>query len=242
MAKSTTRRTPLRRKHKKPPSANLLMVQKWLDGSERVGYTFDMGIYEFAAIGEMTVHWAFLEEAMYKRTVLFAKRAKVKVPQDARDLSFSKRLRALRLLMQAVITHSEIRKRWNWLISAIGNANGTRQKITHGLWSYDARNPARLFSSPRPSVGKWLTPFNVEKIDEFAGQLGAYSYALLHPGPGGRPSKKEPSVAYASRLFRLRMSGKAEALGYPPPTRVTSMPPLTPSQESLLRKIATKDH
>ena len=31
------------------------------------------------------VHWAFLEEALFKRTVLFARRAKVKTPPQAHD-------------------------------------------------------------------------------------------------------------------------------------------------------------
>jgi hypothetical protein len=250
MARVYRKRPTTKTKNKRgkpPPSMSLLRifipVGKSAPGSRHqfLAYDFDLGEREYYAIGHGTVHWAFLEEAMFKRTVLFARRAKVKVPADAHDLSFAKRLRALRTIVNAVVKNGKRLKWWHDVLDEIGTQNGTRQKIVHGLWSYNARHPDRLFSTPRPSLGRWMTPFDVEKLFGFGLRVGELSYALLNPSRGGRPRKDGGFQSYISRSMLLRMTGKADAVGIPQPIPATSTPPLTPSQALLLEKLKPKD-
>jgi hypothetical protein len=245
MAKSTPRRTHVRGQRRgPPPQGTLLQVMKRLDGKSKrlFSYTFDMGTNEYAAIGFVMVQWAFMEETLYRRTAYFARKAKVKIPKEASDLAFARRLRALRLLVEATLKDPKKRKWWSGLISEIAGANGKRQQVTHGLWSFDARDPSRLYSRPRPVLGKLLTPFNVEKLGEFGQQLGEISFALLHPSQTDEwPAYMRTGAASVSRRFLLMMTGQGAELGFPPPTPVARDSPLTPSLASLLEKLKPKD-
>lgn len=202
---------------------------------------FDMGQLEHASIGYAVVHWAFLEWAMLHRSKLFARRAKMRLPKDAHDHSFAKRMRVLRGLIGVVLKDPKRRKWWYDMLSKIGKENGVRQIIVHGLWSYDPRRPERLFSSPRYDKGARLTPFTTENIFGFGRRVGELAYALLEPAPGvGRPAPlPDGFYAYASRSFRLRMAGKDVQLGFPQPIPVTPTS-MDPSQVSLLEKLKTK--
>ncbi len=225
-----------------PPQGNLLLIRKSLDGKRKrpLSFAFDLGEHELSTIGLVMVQWAFMEEALYRRTVYFARRARVKIPSDASDLSFARRLRVLRLLVGSVLKDAKKLKWWNDLISEIAGANGNRQKVAHGLWTFDARNPARLYSRPRPILGKLLTPFNVEKLAEFGLQLGEISFALTHPHRTQQwPQYMDGRAASVSRRFLLMMRGEGESLGFPPPIPATQAPPLTPSQALLLAKLKT---
>jgi hypothetical protein len=239
MTKSTIRKTA---RGKPPSGASLLRIHyPASQGNGFVRYDFDLGEREYAAIGYAIVHWAFLEEAIFKRTVLFARRAKVRTPREAHDLSFAQRIRALRILMNAVVKDPKRRKWWNALISRVGKENGLRQKIVHGLWSYNARHPERLFSSPRPSLGRWMTQLSAETLSGFGERVGGLSFALLHPSPAGRPSKNfDIPPAYMNRQFLLALTGKAGGLGFSPTIPTTLSPQLTPSQERFLRGLMPK--
>lgn len=242
MVRAYRKRVQPKTKNKPPPSRSLLRIFKPLTANAGfMKYDFDLGEREFAAIGHGTVHWAFLEEAMFKRTVLFARRAKVKVPADAHDLSFAKRLRALRLIINSTVKNSKRLQWWHDVLDEIGTQNGTRQKIVHGLWSYNARHPDRLFSNPRPSIGRWMTSFDVEKLFGFGLRVGELSYALLNPSRGGRPRKDAGFQSYINRSMLLRMAGKADALGFPQSIQAKQAPPPTPSLASLLEKLKNKE-
>lgn len=254
MAKRTSRNKSKRRPNakdsrKRPPAkGDLLRIIYPLgepDPGERrrfAQYHFDLGERELAAMGYATVQWAFLEESMFQRTALFAKRAKVKTPKDAHHFSFGKRIGALRVLVGATVKDPKRRAWWNSVISAIGKENGLRQKIVHGLWSYDPKHPERLFSSPRPSLGKWMTRFNVDSLFEFGERVGELSFALLNPSPAGRKPKDDGQFfAFVSRSFLLARAGKADDLGFPRSIPLKEPPPLTPSQESLLEKLKPKE-
>ena len=168
-------------------------------------YHFQLGEREYSAIGFATVHWAFLEEALYKRTVLFARRARVRVPEDAHDLSFSRRIGALRVLVRTAVKDPKRRKWWSLVISRIGNENGIRQKIVHGSWSYDPRRPDRLFSSPRPSIGRWMEPFSDEKLSEFGQRAQSFPSSFSIRSLGRVPAPQ--SIGTETLHTRVDRSG-----------------------------------
>lgn len=68
-------------------------------------------------IGLVVVHWAFLEYALFLRTVRMAQRAKLVVPKHALSFSFSRRLRAFRTVAERAIKRKEARAKIANLIS-----------------------------------------------------------------------------------------------------------------------------
>jgi hypothetical protein len=226
-----------------PPQGSLLMIFLSFDPKTPNRFEFDMGEREMAAIGYATVHWAFMEEVLYTRTALLARRAKVQIPAAANDLSFSRRIRAFRLLVRATIKDQAVKERWNNLIARIAKENGIRQKIVHGLWSYDARKPHRLFSRPRRSLGTWATSFSAETLYEFGARVGSISYELLYPkgSKGARERIAARGFSPITRSMQLRMLGQADGLGFPQLVPTKSTHPLAPSLESILEKPKPKD-
>ena len=178
--------------------------------SGRLAYEFDIGLKEYGAIGYVIVHWAFLEYALFYRTKTFAKRAKVSVPRNARNFSFSKRLTTLRELMLITIQDQKTKDRWLNLISRIANAERQRHRIAHGLWSYDPTRIERLWTRSANTKSKHAMGFDVTSLGEFGSSIGALSYELLNPRPGsGRPPKNQDlPFAYMSRSFLLLLQGK----------------------------------
>jgi hypothetical protein len=217
---------------KTPPQfESLLLVSKNLK-TDDVGYEFELGPWELAGIGHVIVHWAFLEAALLYRTKAFAKRARVSVPRDAHNFSFTRRLRVLRELMLMATRDTKAKKRWENLISRIANAEGRRHEITHGLWSYDPTQIERLWAHDRRGVR--ADNFDFRSLHEFGSLVGQLSYELMNPLPDrGRPPKdRDGPFAYASRRFRLMLAGKDPAdLGFPQPIRVTPEHPQGPSEE-----------
>jgi hypothetical protein len=82
MVKSTTKKSAGER-GTPPQHKSLLQILRPLVPGVLPRFEFDMGLKEYGAIGYAIVHWAFLEEAIFKRTVLFAKRGKVRTLRDA---------------------------------------------------------------------------------------------------------------------------------------------------------------
>lgn len=229
MAKNSTRRRAQRRG--RPHHISLVRVMVHLEKKDRPFFDFDIGYKEYAGIGWVMVQWAYLEAVLYERTAQLARRAHLKIPQNAREFSFSRRMRVLRSLVLRLRDKGQ-QKAWLRLYSEIGSANGRRQKLAHGLWSYDATKPDRLFSRSKFKAEKWLTPFNVPALAEFAMSVGQLSFALASLPP--LPRQKEPDgfAPYMSRSFLLTMAGKdPEDLGLhslltTPPKEA---PPQTPS-------------
>lgn len=219
---------------KKGPNFESLVRELFIFDGGRRAYDFEISMKEFGAIGRVIVHWAFLEYALYYRTKAFTKRAKVAIPKNARNFSFSKRLSVLRELMLMTIRDQKTKERWLNLISRIANAEGKRHRIAHGLWSYDPTRIERLWTHSANTNSQRAFNFDFISLGEFGLSIGELSYELLNPRPGsGRPPKDlDLPFAYASRQFRLVLEGKDPGdLGFPLPIPATPEPPPESSGE-----------
>jgi hypothetical protein len=107
---------------------------------------FELDEKECAAIGRVTVHWAYLEHAVLLATFNLAAVQATPVPRDSKSAAFSRRLRALGILAKQSPDESE-RRRLERLIGRIANAEQDRHKMTHGIWDWDRANPERLQAS-----------------------------------------------------------------------------------------------
>ncbi len=157
---------------------SLLKVRYPLHGDERIGFDFEIGWKEYASIGYVVVQWAFLEYALHERIVAFAKRARIKVPKNARSFSFSKRVRVLRELISKTIKDPNANERWLDLLSRISNAAGRRQKVAHGLWAYNPARAERLWTEGANQKSKRADKFDFKELGEFGASIGQLSFEL----------------------------------------------------------------
>ena len=185
---------------------------------------FDLTPKEFYAIGEATVQWAYLEHALYFRTKALCRQGRMAIPAAATDTSFTRRLRAFREVVNAVIKLEKRQKKYLLLAARIANAEGTRHRVIHGLWEYDPKHPERLFNfNARPPFKTRFHKMNEKKISDFAIQVGALSFELDWPNGRGifPPRMPDGPFAYVSRSFLLPPEAKALA----GPVPVPAMPP-----------------
>lgn len=143
-----------RNRRGKPQHQSLLVVHTWLTGDKPPNYHFDLTLEEFASIGLVTVQWSYLEYALYMRTKAMAKRTRTTIPQDATNLSFTRRLRAFGELVEQALKRKPAKAYYKALIPQIARAAGDRQRVTHHLWTYNPRNPSQLWVTRASSLLK----------------------------------------------------------------------------------------
>lgn len=141
---------------------------------------FELDEAEYAAMGRVTAHWAYLEHVILSETKAIADSLKVELPNDALNMSFTRRLGALRILGAQHAEEIE-RRRIESLIGRIANAEQDRHKMTHALWGWDLANPERInASSFRPRL-EFEKNFDAAALHRLADQLGQISFALQYP-------------------------------------------------------------
>lgn len=225
MAKHTTTKKQPRGRKRRPQHKSLLRLIIPHSPEEQPYYDFEIGEKEYAALGFAIVHWGFFEDILYGATAKLARRAGKKVPLDAKSLDFSRRLTALERLVKRMRDPLGIKKgSLLELIPKIANANGIRQKLVHGLWSFDPKKPERLYSRSRRALPfkTRLEPFDFPSLIKFALSVGELSFVLDAASSPLRLPEGEPKP-YASRSFLLALQGKDPAsLGFHWPTPLES--------------------
>ena len=219
MAKSNTKSARKELRGAKRAFGELLHIMIPTGKEMRPHYMILMGEKEYAALGFAGVQWAFLEEMLYIATFRLYKRAGRKLPVAAESLDFSRRIGALNELLRDM-GPPDAQKYFMKLSAKIGNANGTRQRLTHGVWSYDAKNPMRLYSRSRKGVPvrSHVEPFDLAKLWKFGILVGELSLDLDASTQTRSSSNEDLGIAYMSRSGRIAATGKDPSdLGLPWP-------------------------
>lgn len=137
---------------------------------------------ELAAIGYITAQWSFLEHAILAHTAELARKNRTTLPTDATNLSFTKRLRAWRLMIQQFVTDPHDKQRLLKLVSKIANLEFKRHKASHALWTWDPSDPATLKAfSFRPRVA-FDVEFDFDGLVEVGHEIGEINFDLMFPG------------------------------------------------------------
>jgi hypothetical protein len=213
---------------RRPILKDLVLVGKRLDTD---GFpfliNFDITQDEFYAIGVVTVQWAYLEHALFYRSRAIAKKAKMIMPRDTTDFSFTKRLRAFRQIVNACIKSTRDREYCLNVASAIGNAEGNRHRITHDLWYYNPKNPEQLWSvKSRPPIQRY-EPFNLDKLLAFGERVGKLLFLLIYPPSFGGRTPSDKQFSYVSRHMLLTLAKTSpHTPDRPPATPQERKPPL----------------
>lgn len=200
---------------------DLLLVQRDLKTGIQ-SYHFDITPVEYGVMGLVMVHWAFLEAAIFIRTVALCRRARVRVPPEAKERRFNVRHRLLRQMVETGLKAQRTKDYYIAILNRITAAAGYRQRVAHNQWSYNPRRPEQLWATG--VHGGKTEPFSPAKLAAHAEMLGELSYALLNP-PGSDAIKRRmderryqaDGFAYVSRRFLLMLQELARQTPDPPP-------------------------
>jgi hypothetical protein len=205
---------------------DLFLVEFSLDGTPN-RILPDLVEEEVIAIGYVTCQWALLEHILLVNTIKLARRLRTAVPSDAKNKSFSRRLRAWQALVRRLRVEAR-RERLLRLASTIANLESKRHQVTHGLWSWEARSPHRLMAySFRPTV-EFSEPYDADKIMKLGDQIGAINFELNFPGGKQEAWKAVLSERgpYVSRSWLLGLREKAHENPDRPPATPPARNPL----------------
>jgi hypothetical protein len=136
---------------------------------------------ELAAIGYVTVQWAYLEHIILVHTLRIAHQNNVPVPVDARSKSFENRRNAWRKLIKESVTDASERTALLKIVSKIANLELKRHRLTHGLWGWDEEDPTTMRAySFRPRV-EFDVDFDFDGLMELGFQIGEINFQLTFP-------------------------------------------------------------
>ena len=115
--------------------------------------------------------------------------------------------------MIALIPDAEGKKYYTALHARITNANSERQRLVHGIWSFDLADPHFLIVEKPGTATGAPKLLNTKGIIDFAISVSKISMALHHPGGltwEELAKMKEEEGSYISRSALKMMTGKDE--------------------------------
>ena len=188
-----------------------IVVISELTGPGRKIIEPELGDPEYAALGKVTAQWAYLEHAMFVRTLQVADEVGQALPEEAEHLSFKRRFRAFRGLVEQNKETLPSADQLLKIADRIANLMDDRHRVTHGIWSFK-RGQARTIvaSSFRPKVN-FERPFNIDRIWELSRRIGHVNFDLTFPDGNwtiGREGDGE-FVGAVSRAFQLSKEDRA---------------------------------
>ncbi len=158
----------------------LLQAVFAVGSSKAERFEFELDEKELCAVGYAIVHWSFLEHALLQATEGIAAELGIEVSADARQDSFRRRLVGFKSVV-AQVKDERARKHLDLVADKIATENGFRQKITHGIWAYDAADPDVLHVEISRAGKGPNALLNVDKIVAFAQRVSGLAVDLLHP-------------------------------------------------------------
>lgn len=191
----------------------------------------ELNHYELAAIGYVTVLWARLEHTVLAKTIALAEQSGLSVPEDATSLSFKRRLRAYRTLINTAVNDNLERAKLLQLITNIGGVERSRNRITHGIWDWELADPAQLRAWSARVPYHFEEHFDFHKLIKVAHRIGELSFQLEFPGGEKEALEHQTAVMMqrgfsVSRSFALEMTGRdpQDPRRNPPRSRIRKKP------------------
>ncbi|TIN21478.1 MAG: hypothetical protein E5Y31_20985 [Mesorhizobium sp.] len=196
------------------PTGSLATVTLPLQSGASPRLSFDLTAKEQMAIGSAHVQWAYLEHLVMEVTIAIAKAIELTVPEAARQDSFRRRLAAFRSVVSNMAEHPH-KTLFLKLADRITNANGFRQKLAHGIWSYGMAD-AEILHVEVSRSGKGPTDhYNADRIMQFANEVGELSFQLRYPdGEDQFYMERAAEGLSFSRDFVRMMQGKPSGLDH----------------------------
>lgn len=150
------------------------------DEKSKARIDFDLSERECALIELATVHWAYLEHRLLVATKEIAKELGIAPPHSATPNAFNERLADFRSVVQQIPEEAE-KSRFLVIANRISTENGFRQKLVHGIWSYDIVTPETLHVEVSRSSNPPRAFFEENHIRDFVLRVGELSFLLTFP-------------------------------------------------------------
>jgi hypothetical protein len=189
----------------------------------------DLSDEEMFAIGRVMVSWAYLEHAILDDCVRMADAHRTTVPDGAFVVALKPRLRVWREMITK-FRRGKPREHLLKTISRIENAQSARNRITHGLWSWEYSSPERITAkSYKPRFG-FNQHFDFMKLMKLGDVLGEINFELRYPKGETEAMKSLAARPLGmSRDFALIMMGKGKP-----------RPPLSAEDEKRVSELLAK--
>lgn len=170
--------------------------------------SFELSPKELFALGQANVQWAYLEHLVMEVTLTVSSALGITAPEGATQDSFRRRLAAFRYVAAAIRERNESALLVK-VADRIAKANAFRQKLAHGIWSYDTADPEILHVEVSRREGGPSEYFNAERIIRFAEEVSAISFQLRYPGGKDQFLAERAEVGHGmSRELMKMLHGK----------------------------------
>jgi hypothetical protein len=193
--------------------------------------------FEVAAIGVLTIHWAYLEHMLLIATAELVDKAKIAMPDEATSVSSERRIDAFRSVVKSCVKDDWTRNRFLGLANRISNIQNDRHKVTHGLWEWYPSKPRKLrVYSFRPPF-TFSDNFDLPRLARICDRLGEINYELTYPPRKGLKKLviAKEDMAYTSRQLLLEQTEDDPAqFGIEPP------PPLPANLRAALSRASRR--
>jgi|KBSSwiStaDraftv2_1062776.scaffolds.fasta_scaffold891248_2 hypothetical protein len=188
----------------------IVCVKRYFKGKKRPQIATELTERELAAIGLVTVQWAYLEHKILELTEEIAAATGSISVEEASRFSFDRRLEALtKFLKSPNITNEEARQGLLKVLHRIHRLKNDRHKITHGVWDWNYHNPTTPIASSKKRKHEFEEPFDFEKLIKLAERIAEVNYELTFLA--GYSDENSPET-YISRLGAALMRGDTDLL------------------------------
>jgi hypothetical protein len=173
----------------------------------------DLTDEELFAIGRVTASFAFVEHAILVDSLAIVHRYHIKpFPERILSVSFDQRLEIWRRLVRDN-RKGVARKKMLNIAKRMRQLQRDRNRITHGLWSWEYSSPGMVTASTFKPNFEFTEPFDFKKLLAVSEALGEISFSLTFPKGKAQAWKsfvqnRENTGFSASRGFAMMMSGE----------------------------------
>ena len=130
---------------KLPAFQYILPTDKGVEKNIKPGIEFELSMLEYAALGRVSIQWAFLEHVLSELYTRFCELEDIPASKNISSLSFKTRLRAFFDLIKVLEERGQPTRNLYKLHSDIAVASHERHKLIHGIWDYSHSNPFGLY-------------------------------------------------------------------------------------------------
>ena len=142
---------------------------------------------ELQAIGHVVAQWSLLDHTLKEYAEFLSELGKTPVPEDVYSYNNQKRKRALRALVDSVLSGHRNQPEASRIVSKASDMLGDRHDVIHGIfrWHKSDKHKLEIHSRKRPSAKLRTRVVDKDWLRRFAKKISALTVELMWVhGPG----------------------------------------------------------
>lgn len=146
---------------------------------------------ELMLLGSINVSWAYLEHQLFAVSSALANDLDpgADIQINIRNVNLMRRLEAFKTLIDHV-ADADTKKYLTSLRLKMSGLKRSRERITHGLWDWEPRFPAKMIASSFRPRHEFTEPFDSEKLQKLARAIAHLNFLFAFPG-GKKQAQEE---------------------------------------------------